>query len=159
MLTDGYITDRLEIEHWQPKLDVPARRDLLEAALAGILTPVVLAPLPEPLHLPSAGIISDWVTARASESDVFTVTERARGEMIGLLILASSPREADPVDVHLGYLLAESAWGRGFASELVSGLVDAAVEPATGCQADRRGRARQSCLKARAREGGISTRR
>lgn len=43
--------------------------------------------------------------------------------MIGLVILASDTDPSEPQTIHIGYLLAKSAWGKGLASELVSGLV------------------------------------
>lgn len=47
--------------------------------------------------------------------------------LIGLVILFAEVREEDldssAVDLRLGYLLSEQAWGQGFASEVVAGLV------------------------------------
>ncbi len=46
-------------------------------------------------------------------------------ELLGLLILAEFPADNGPRVIHLGYLLGETAWGRGLATELISGLVSA----------------------------------
>ncbi|WP_420012892.1 GNAT family N-acetyltransferase [Tateyamaria sp.] len=90
--------------------------------MAYVLTPNVLAPLPEPLHLPhGTGHIADWVRARAEESDVFSVLEAASGVLVGLLIIAS---EEDGT-LHLGYMLADPVWGRGYATEVIRGLLTA----------------------------------
>jgi RimJ/RimL family protein N-acetyltransferase len=43
---------------------------------------------------------------------------------IGLIILFESAYGTDGSELRLGYMLAESAWGRGLASELVSGFVE-----------------------------------
>jgi ribosomal-protein-alanine N-acetyltransferase len=46
------------------------------------------------------------------------------GTAIGLVILFEEAAVGAPgVDVRLGYVLAESAWGRGYGSELVEGFV------------------------------------
>ena len=45
------------------------------------------------------------------------VVERSTGEAVGLVILFEfDSGESSGVDVRLGYMLAESAWGRGLAS-------------------------------------------
>lgn len=97
-------TARLTVRPWSP--------DHGTDVLARILTPAVLAPLPPALH----DLDPDrWIAARLAESDVLSVT--AGGAVIGIVLIA-------PVTpVHLGYLLAEEAWGQGYASELVQGLV------------------------------------
>ena len=53
---------------------------------------------------------------------MLTVTTARDEELIGLVILAQDPDAALPT-VHLGYLFAKSVWGRGAASEVVTGLV------------------------------------
>ncbi len=39
-------------------------------------------------------------------------------------MLAESPLDESTVDVRIGYVIAETSWGRGLATELLSGLVD-----------------------------------
>jgi RimJ/RimL family protein N-acetyltransferase len=67
-----------------------------------------------------------WVRERDKESVVLMVTERRAAAPVGLVILfsASDQDGSDRVDIRLGYLLGESAWGKGLATELVSGLVE-----------------------------------
>lgn len=118
---DSFATSRLTVAHWRDTLASRSERLTLEAELAGILTDQVLAPLPEPLQLSqSAQAVSEWIDARAGESDVYLVRETQSGTLAGLMILAG---EGDTL--HLGYLLAEAVWGRGYATELVTGLVEA----------------------------------
>jgi RimJ/RimL family protein N-acetyltransferase len=120
-------TARLWVRDWQADLADPAARRVLVTELAAILTPPVLAHLPPPLHLENApGAVSAWVCARADEAAVHTVRARSDAALLGLLIL--SPQAATggtPPALHLGYLFGESAWGRGYATELVRGLVTA----------------------------------
>ena len=44
--------------------------------------------------------------------------------MLGLIILAQMPEDEGSPSLHLGYLLGQNARGKGYGSELVSGLVD-----------------------------------
>lgn len=99
-------TERLRIRGWSGAH--PA------SALRPVLTPAVLAHLPSSLQEPGP---ERWISARLSESEVLAVI--AEDTLIGVVILAGQ----DPV--HLGYLLAEAAWGKGYARELVRGLVSA----------------------------------
>ncbi|SMX31716.1 GNAT family N-acetyltransferase [Maliponia aquimaris] len=101
-------------------LDDPALRPSLETRLARMLTPLVLAHLPSdfpPGHGPNA--MGDWIATRRARAQVFVVERDA--DLIGLLFLF----RPDPAstDLHLGYLFAEEAWGQGYATELLSGLL------------------------------------
>ena len=120
-----FTTRRLSVTSWRSVLQSPQKRAALEQKLAVILTPNVLTPLPEPLWLPRGqGQIAEWVSARAAESDVYSVTDFGSGVLLGLLILAPG----DAKTVHLGYMLAEAAWGSGYATEVVGGLLHALPE-------------------------------
>lgn len=121
MLIPNFTTRRLRVVGWHSLLADADSRAALEQDLAHVLTPNVLAPLPERLHLPrGAGQIAAWVRAREAESDVFSVLDIATGVLLGLLILAF---EDEPKTVHLGYMLADPVWGRGYATELIRGLL------------------------------------
>ncbi len=120
---DGFTTDRLDVQQWSDRITKPdGKRDLI-AALKSIMTPTVLADLPPSMQLSRAkGAIAAWIAARAGESDVYTISEK-NGDLIGLLILAIPNPQAPRPEVHLGYLLAQTAWENGYASELVLSLV------------------------------------
>jgi len=122
----GFVTANLVVRHWEEWLEEAEKRKALEARLAEILTPSVLAHLPPSMQLSgAASSVRGWVSARAAESRVFVVATAGEGEIVGLLILVQLPETAQKDALHLGYLLAESAWGRGYATELVTGLVNA----------------------------------
>lgn len=104
-------TERLRVRPWSARLTDPA----LPAALSPLLTPEVLADLPPSLQLTDKGI-GAWIRSRASESDVYLVEH---GDLVGLLLLADTGDA-----LHLGYLFGQAHWGKGYASELVAGLVD-----------------------------------
>lgn len=66
----------------------------------------------------------DWIEDRDSEGPTLLVVERSSGGPVGLMILYEEDPETEGVKVRLGYVLAESAWGRGLGSELVRGFVE-----------------------------------
>lgn len=114
-----FTTDRLTVRPWAPALADPASTPALQARLARILTPDVLEHLP-PDFAPDTGpgAMSRWLTARAAIAEVSLV--ETDGTLIGLLFLF---RPDCDHPLHLGYLLAQSAWGKGYATELLQGLV------------------------------------
>ena len=110
-----------------PLISRAENRAALEAELADIaamLTPAVVEHLPEPLHLTDGpDRVGDWVVARQSDSALLAVREAGAGRIMGLLIVAdTSELDATPT-LRLGYLFSELVWGRGYATELVSGLI------------------------------------
>lgn len=117
-------TDRLRVENWNAALRSGDKRAALMAGLSALLTPAVTKYLPEPMRL-SRGPdeIESWVSAQNRESDVFHVRDRKTQEFLGLLILAAFQDATGDLTVRLGFLLAEKAWGKGIATELVHGLV------------------------------------
>ncbi len=126
MQVQSFSTGRLSVRDWRCDIKIAGRRKALEGALGGLLSARVLAHLPPPLQLARhGGCVSRWITARAAESDVLLVCDTATGRLIGLLILAAGAPASGHREIHVGYLLAEEVWGRGLASELVSGLVAA----------------------------------
>ena len=117
----SFSTDRFLVQPWGPLLRDADTRQSIELALHEILTPAVTAHLPGALHLgQGARAASEWIDARDAESDVLTITAKADGRLIGLVILAPDPTEAA---LHVGYLLAERVWGQGAASEVLTGFV------------------------------------
>ena len=117
-----FTTQRLSVCNWRPIVDGKRDRQMIETTLTTILTPNVLKHLPQSLHLGRGGI-SSWVDERIQESDVLLVKHTGSGELVGLMILASEPRAGNTLNLHIGYLLAESTWGQGIATELVTGFV------------------------------------
>ena len=92
--------------------------------MAGMLTPPVLRHLPPPLQ--QTDDIGAWIDLRHAEASIFLVqTNDAR--LIGLLILADMG--GTPASIHVGYLFGEAHWGRGYATELLRGLVASVTPP------------------------------
>jgi RimJ/RimL family protein N-acetyltransferase len=120
-------TSRLRVHHWRASLDDGPRLKTLHLELAEMLTPDVLQHLPPPLQITNApNAIAKWVLARDAESDVFAVREQNSETLLGLLILVEFQEPGGTLDIHLGFLFAQTAWGKGYASELITGLVQRA---------------------------------
>lgn len=113
---DGFETARMRVRHWGRDVADPDFRN----ALPSILTPSVLVTLPPPMKLKQCtDAISSWIRDRNAESDVYTIRTTQTGDLIGLLILA----QVDDTRTHLGYLFDENVWGKGYATELLVGLI------------------------------------
>jgi len=124
MSNRDFKTARLTVTDWRRDLDSPEQRQALEAALEDILTGPVLAPLPPPLQFVDGHRdIPGWMEARATESDVYCIRQTGAQTLIGILLLADDLDTPGPKTIRIGYLLAQSSWGKGYATELISGLV------------------------------------
>ncbi|SHH42068.1 GNAT family N-acetyltransferase [Cognatishimia maritima] len=123
MITD-FETSRLRVRNWKDVLSNGMAPRWLEKGLAQLLTPKVLEHLPPSLQLSGGkSEIADWVALQAGEGETYLVQDRHSGALLGLLILAAFGESPAPIQLHIGYLLAEEAWGKGIATELVAGLV------------------------------------
>ncbi len=104
-------TARLRAARWQ---------ELTEADLAALFAPKVVQWLPERFQpQDSDRARRDFLAAVAQQAEVIGLCG-PDGQGIGLLIL-SHPEDGGKTR-NLGYLFAETAWGQGLASELISGL-------------------------------------
>ena len=120
----SFTTKRLYAVGWH-LARLPLEVELAQV-VAEMLTPAVTKALPPAWHgVYTIGRARSWIAERDSESYTLLVTERTSATPLGLLLLSKPPESSDAaeVDIRLGYLLAESAWGRGFAGELVGGLI------------------------------------
>ncbi len=117
-------TKRLRVQAWSAS-SLPSIGTLeFREEYSPLLTPTVLKHLPEALQLSdSENAIERWLEERVAESDLLTVRD-SKGILIGLLILAQLPEQETLATVHVGYLFSEAAWGRGYATELIAGLID-----------------------------------
>lgn len=123
----AFETDRLLVREWHSA----SPEEWPEQNLAALVTRVMTEPVTR--SLPSswqgeytAERAAGWIAERDSEGATLLVLERSTRQAVGLLMLFESVAEDEPdgVDVRVGYLLAESAWGEGIASELIEGLVE-----------------------------------
>ncbi len=118
-----FVTDRLRVGSWHSAEHHP---DVgLGEVVAEMLTERATAALPEAWRGDfSVERASAWIEERDTESPTLLATERASGRPIGLVILHDAARDESAIDVRIGYLIVEAAWGRGLATELVGGLVE-----------------------------------
>jgi RimJ/RimL family protein N-acetyltransferase len=113
-------TSRLAIDDWHRLPSSGNDGDLLPEFVCALLSPAVTGSLPAAWQGDySLERARNWIEDRDKESVVSLVAYRESGLPAGLLILADS----DWPDVHIGFLLLQSEWGKGLASELVEGLV------------------------------------
>ena len=115
----AFETERLHVASWHR----PVARDHrpLTAIVRAMLTPTVTHPLPDAWH----GRYDEeraqrWIAGRDKESEMLLCRLGQSDETVGLLIL--SWMESDVL--RIGYLLQVSAFGHGYASEMVVGLVE-----------------------------------
>ena len=119
----GFTMRDLRVEQPLTPGFIPAH---LARELVGVLTPEVLAPLPPSLALPTGPRpCADWISARVSQSSVQPVRVQPGGALIGLLLTHRMNGGSGGASMHLGYLLARDSWGKGYATQLVQGLVQA----------------------------------
>lgn len=115
-----FSTERLAARDWRADIADQSTRRAIESELANVLTPAVVKHLPDSMALSTSETASsDWISARAREADVFLVYEKNDNRLLGFLLLAAVNEQ----DRHLGYILDESAWGKGYATELIKGLI------------------------------------
>lgn len=127
-------TPRMVISPWPDSADQQVI-DIAELAsmTLDILTPNVTRALPpgwQNIHnLEEAKV---WLETRVEECSFLVVRKRETRQVIGFIFLHEERHQEQEaqelpsdkvVTLHLGYLLAESQWGQGFASEMIKGLV------------------------------------
>ena len=130
----GFRTERLSVGDWR-RLSDRHGLDLVDV-ISEVLTPATTIALPPEWQGEfDRERAACWMEARDTESPTLLVVEAEAAMAVGLMILFESADRGngDRIDVRLGYVLAEEAWGRGLATELVAGLVTwARSEPSIG---------------------------
>ena len=130
----AFETDRLVVGDWH---DLAERLGLdLADVITVVLTTTTTSSLP-PAWCGDydADRATRWIIDRDAESPTLLAIEKETGDVIGLILLFETALDdgSSEIDLRLGYVLAEWAWGNGFASELVNGLVGwARSEPLIG---------------------------
>ena len=119
-----FLTRRLSIGPWHGAAQEHGI-DLTEA-VTGILTQTTARSLPPAWQGEyTAERARRWVVERDSESPTLLAVDRCSDEPVGLMMLHEDFNEDDvQSNLRIGYVIKESFWGEGIASELVSGLVD-----------------------------------
>ncbi|MBW3698458.1 N-acetyltransferase [Vibrio sp. T187] len=93
----------------------------LFACVPGLLTPTVVENLPPYFHGIETQIdVQIWVERMLSESRLYAVKDTEQSAIIGFIFVFVE----DDGQAHIGYLLGEEFWGKGFASELLQGFIE-----------------------------------
>ncbi len=105
----------------------------LPRIVQNLLTEVVTAPLPDAWHGPySESRAQAWIRDRDAEGSTHLVVSQD-SESVGLLLLYESEKSKSPGhELRVGYLIAEPHWGKGYATELLRGLVQWAESQSYG---------------------------
>ncbi len=124
--TCSFATPRLVVSEWH---SLPAEAwapQELANILTSVLTPRVTRSLPEAWQgAYTVERAQEWIRERDREGTTLLAVERSSRLPVGLIILFEIDHGlARGTEIRLGYVLAESAWGRGLASELVRGFVE-----------------------------------
>lgn len=126
-LIRNFETKRLSVRHWAFVLGSVEGRLALAQDLTVMLSPAVLKYLPPSLYVEqNTDAVLGWINERAAQSDVYLVNDARTEALVGLLILVSGPQPGGVLNVHFGYLFTEAAWGKGYASEMIAGLLQVA---------------------------------
>lgn len=127
-----YETARLEVGSWHevPLLSPDAR---LADVIAAMLTERVTASLPPGWQgRYDTTRAQRWIDERDAECTALLAVGKDSGEPVAVVLLFAESATA----LRLGYLLNEPAWGKGFASELITGLISwcqtAGIDSVTG---------------------------
>lgn len=117
MVNFNYQTTRLQVGEVCDSNQAP---EFLESVIE-ILTPSVVRNLPKYFQnvnsMPSA---QEWLQQIIADGRLFVVRGISESKAIGFVFLSSE----NAGDTHIGYLLGESCWGKGYATEILKGLID-----------------------------------
>ncbi|WP_439142755.1 GNAT family N-acetyltransferase [Planktotalea sp.] len=111
------------MQNWRVALEDAQERTALERDLVNMLTPRVVEFLPPQLALGDGkSAISDWIKERKDAALIYTVRMYHSKELQGLLFLMDQS-DGKTNAFSIGYMFKEAAWGHGYASELVAGVI------------------------------------
>ena len=116
----NFRTDRLDVEHWRRRFDDD--REMADVVI-DILSPAVTRFLPEPWRGDyTCARAQRWIAERDRESALLIVLDRVSGNPVGFLVVAEDGKPPRGRELRIGFVIAEAAWGRGFATELLAGF-------------------------------------
>lgn len=90
-------------------------------SITELLTPKVVGSLPPYFrNINSLSDAQNWYKKIVSENRLFMVKHTGTNATIGFVFVFVE----NDTDAHVGYLLGESYWSKGYATELLKGLID-----------------------------------
>ncbi|PKF51282.1 GNAT family N-acetyltransferase [Enterovibrio nigricans] len=124
-----FFTPRLDAVAYCPSGDIP---DDFSRRIADVLTPSVKQHLPPEVHaVVDTESAKYWLTETLSDATLVTFSERGTREFAGFILLYAISDTPERIALRLGYVVSEDFQGKGFASEIIEGLV--AWCRASGC--------------------------
>lgn len=120
-------TERLLAKEWHSLSNSDWQQESLAHVIAAMLTEPVTRPLPQTWQGSySIERAREWIKERDEDGVTLLVIDKSVRKAVGLMILFEMQSEEGigDVDIRLGYLLSEDTWGKGIASELVSGFIN-----------------------------------
>jgi len=119
----AFETARLSVADWHSQIDGV---ETLVEAVCEMLTTDVTEQLPPSWQGPySAERAAAWISDRDADGILLLAIRADTREPVGLLMLHEDESSAGGrIDVRIGYLVTPGQWGRGFATELLAGLID-----------------------------------
>ena len=116
-MNSSYQTTRLQIDEIFNSNQTPE----FLASVMEILTPSVVGNLPPYFqNVNSIASAQEWLNHVVSDGRLFIVKPIGDSKAIGFVFLSTE----NCADTHIGYLLGESFWGKGYATEILKGLID-----------------------------------
>ncbi len=120
-------TERLLVNEWRSLSSSDWREQDLADVVISMLTENVTHDLPGPWrgsYTVERG--RQWVNERDEEGTTLLAIEKSTRQAVGLMILSEvqDTERVNHTDMRLGYLLSEDHWGKGLASEMVTGFID-----------------------------------
>ena len=118
-MTFAFSTKRLCVSEYMVRQCSTDSSGLLRA-IVDILKPEVVEHLPPYFHnIDSTVLAQAWLDRMLQDSRLFLV-ERQNGGVVGFIFASTG----HPDQSHIGYVLAETCWGKGLASEMLCAFVD-----------------------------------
>ncbi|MEK6151921.1 GNAT family N-acetyltransferase [Flavobacteriaceae bacterium 3-367] len=117
-------TDRVSVLNWDFIASQTESENSVAESVLKIMTPNVTKALPKHWQdLNTIDKVRKWILERKADSNFYVITLTETSEIIGFLFLYVENETKKLNALRLGYLLAESIWGKGIGSELVKGFV------------------------------------
>ncbi len=121
----AFATERLIVREWHSFSESEWQGDLVHT-VTEMLTEETLRPLPTQWRgAYDTDRAQAWIAELDRHGPTLLMVEAATRTPVGLFILFEPPGDdRSDIEVRLGYLIAEPAWGKGFATEAITGFVD-----------------------------------
>ncbi|TQV87742.1 GNAT family N-acetyltransferase [Aliikangiella coralliicola] len=121
-------TDKLLVESYQiDPTDDEAER-VFANCIMKLMTPAVTQSLPENWQkITTEKEAIDWWQQRLKESCALTVKLLPGNEIIGFVFLHEVECHEQLANLHIGYLIGEDYWSKGYGSDLIKGVVNWAL--------------------------------